>query len=542
MKRNILLLIIIFATTFVVSCENQLDIPQQGVLDPEMVYANATDNDAESLMASLMAEFKQWHGTYTYIALNVISDDHYCGGQSFSDAAARYRQLGEYTYSPNTGEIQSIYTYCYKINYWANMIIENIVPDSDVKKRIVAEAHFFRAYCHLFAIRLWGTPSFIDHVLAPDEYNQPNGDPAVMWPWIEEEFKIAAEGLPSKGSKGGQEAIGGRPSREAAYAYLGRALLQQGKYAECAQILKDKVISTNYYELQPDMSKLLRASSDFCDEYIFESNITNDDVTGSAQGVSAAMHMHWRSNYTAMPSAGAPSGWGMPNPSKDFGEFLSEYDQKIDGTMSQRYYYQLADYETVLKMDYSEGVTPGLLSSAADHAGWYSMRQFLWKDDIILGTTQGSSTAYRSHKNPVHMKYAEVLLNYAEAAFQSGDAAGALSAVNEVRTRAGIEPYGSIDMDKIKDERRAELFLECLRFFDLVRWGDAPTALADKGKVKYSFEGYKDRGHTPESRDQWEVIQYPGNGGGFVVGKHEVFPFPISEVENNPNLKQNPGW
>ena len=72
-------------------------------------------------------------------------------------------------------------------------------------------------------------------------------------------------------------------------------------------------------------------------------------------------------------------------------------------------------------------------------------------------------------------------------------------------------------------------------FFDLVRWGDAPTALANKGKKLYKFFGYK------PGTTEWDVVVEEGKGKGW-QDKYEFLPFPFEQISANPNLKQNPGW
>jgi hypothetical protein len=80
----------------------------------------------------------------------------------------------------------------------------------------------------------------------------------------------------------------------------------------------------------------------------------------------------------------------------------------------------------------------------------------------------------------VYLRYAEVLLDYAEAVAMGGTNGSGLSglqALNLVRERAGLTDAPSLDMDNVtygvKAERRAELYYEGSRFIDLVRWGDA---------------------------------------------------------------------
>lgn len=74
-------------------------------------------------------------------------------------------------------------------------------------------------------------------------------------------------------------------------------------------------------------------------------------------------------------------------------------------------------------------------------------------------------------------RFAEILLNYAEAAFELGRTADALDAINQIRRRAGIKELANIDRDKIRHERKIELAFENHRYWDLRRWREAETAL-----------------------------------------------------------------
>jgi hypothetical protein len=137
------------------------------------------------------------------------------------------------------------------------------------------------------------------------------------------------------------------------------------------------------------------------------------------------------------------------------------------------------------------------------------------------------------------MRYAEVLLMYAEAKFLVDDDADGtgLAALNQVRERAELDPLASMTYQDIKDERRTELWGEHERFFDLVRWGDAAEALKDKGKTWYTFWGYK------EGTTEWDIRTREGTGSGWDTrGKYEVFPFPYQQLSANPNLVQNEYW
>jgi hypothetical protein len=103
--------------------------------------------------------------------------------------------------------------------------------------------------------------------------------------------------------------------------------------------------------------------------------------------------------------------------------------------------------------------------------------------------------------------HAEALVNGAAVPLTSGITAD--MAVTMVRERAGLVGISGVTLQDIWDERRAELAMEQDRFFDLIRTGQAATALAHKG---------------------------------FVTGKHEVYPIPAAQLQLNNNLTQNSGY
>lgn len=115
-------------------------------------------------------------------------------------------------------------------------------------------------------------------------------------------------------------------------------------------------------------------------------------------------------------------------------------------------------------------------------------------------------------KNYRIMRLGEVLLMHAEAAFELGNSAAALSDINQLRERAGLEPLAALNRESIWQERQVELAMEHDRFFDLVRQGRAQEAFAAQGKT-------------------------------FVPGINEVFPIPQQQIQLSGNrLTQNPGY
>jgi hypothetical protein len=135
-------------------------------------------------------------------------------------------------------------------------------------------------------------------------------------------------------------------------------------------------------------------------------------------------------------------------------------------------------------------------------------------------------------------RYAEILLNYAEAAFELGDDAAALDAVNQIRDRAGVAQLGSIDREKIRHERMIELAFENHRYWDLRRWREAGT------KLSRSFSGlqyvldYASKQFKVEVVDEVDgEIRRPQ-----FYTRNYYFPITIARRGVNPNLVENPDY
>ncbi len=98
-----------------------------------------------------------------------------------------------------------------------------------------------------------------------------------------------------------------------------------------------------------------------------------------------------------------------------------------------------------------------------------------------------------------------------------------------VRNRAQEQPLTTLTMNDIKTEKRLELCNESVRYQDLVRWGDAKTAMSEQGKDVPSF--------TTDGV-QWF---FHNDKYGF-QDKNMLLPIPLKELELNPNMQPNAGW
>ena len=128
---------------------------------------------------------------------------------------------------------------------------------------------------------------------------------------------------------------------------------------------------------------------------------------------------------------------------------------------------------------------------------------------------------------------------YAEACAQTGDNDG-LKYLQAIQNRAGSAHVSTaLTMDEVKNEKMFEMWIEGVRFSDMVRWGDTDGIVNNGKNIPTTYDAFFTKG---ESKHRLYVeFSNPNRGEtGFKKGKHEYFPFPLAETSINPNIKQNP--
>lgn len=530
------------------SCVGQLENPRKGANDFNTFYTNATAEDAEKLIArAYNIYFGGPEEVQKQNFFEIISDDMACGGGTYSDNANRYRDADELTCQPSDWLFHgpwrgySLYQAIYVCIYQCNLIIDKIPESNDAEiNRIKAEAKFLRALNMFEAMRVWHNPPFADHIYSAEDMLAPNGDPKEMIDWILENFDDAAKVLPALTTKGQQGKIGGRATAAAAKAFYGKAALWYGtQYNDNAYVQKavaplKSIIDSKVYDLIPNPADLFRVKSDFCEEYIFERCCAE---TGSDKALQNDNRQTWRSfreDNMYIPKGFLAYGWAFCNPTQEFVDFMKEHD----GEDSPRFKAKLLSYDQLMEMEYSDPTKKGLKPGAiyTNCVGYWNATCLMYNDDLYTGT---GGNYYSRANNPI-IRYAEVLLMYAEAqliANNDSDKSG-LAALNKVRARAGLAPLASLTQQAVIDERRAELFSECERWFDIIRWKIADKVLADAGKHRYTFMGYK-----PGTTEYWiDDNEYSKGAGKGWDDKYWELPFGDNQLTANPNLVQHKGW
>ena len=156
-----------------------------------------------------------------------------------------------------------------------------------------------------------------------------------------------------------------------------------------------------------------------------------------------------------------------------------------------------------------------------------------------IARPEDNEKGWYGFKNLTIFRYAEVLLMYAEACAQTNDADG-LQYLVEIQKRAGSDHVSTqLTLNEVKNEKSYEMWLEAVRFPDMVRWGDTDGVVNNGRDIPSTYDAFFSKN---ESKHRIYVEYANPNKGrvGFVKGKHEYFPFPFAAISINPNLKQNP--
>lgn len=580
------------------SCSDDLlEINQHGVIDPDKTYSDANDATADQLIGEvyhtvLMMTTGDWGVDY-FMMPTVKSGDSWAGGANPNDALI-YQQMAQLGDNSENSAYENVYQRLYKIIYQSNQIVEKLNTETSERKRVVAEAKAWRAWSMMHLVQLWGSAPLVKHTLdgsADYPFYPANSDPKESWEWIMQQFEEAITDLPSKNGLGGQKAIGGRWTKEAAEAFMGKGYLWQGDYANAKKYLAE-VIKSGKYQLWTktktmanndvnttklkDANKstwvdgsdkyeyltLFREDADFCDEYLLELDVDGDATTiESTYPYWFWAYVGWRQDQYYMPAnANTGDGWGFVNPTKNFGLAFCKHDGN-----SIRRRMSIATFDEVLNdFPYTNASTKGVMPGKKLYAnqGYFRMKYFDYLDDEVPDRYAAGNLMGDAMNFPL-LRYSDVLLMYAEAVCQSGSEGDAgitgLQALNMVRHRAGLENAPSLDMDNetygIKAERRFELYLEDWdRYIDLVRWGDYSKFMQDKSEkgvgdywgrdVTYLL-GLKDpnkRSTDPTDLSNYNVEEDQVSAPGSWNDRYLLLPFPYSEINANKNLKQNPGW
>ncbi len=535
------------------ACEDRLDIEQKGVISPEDFYK--TDDDAQNALNNLYQCFCLHiaGNEGIYIALPVLineaGDDMLAAGNMYGDNDFG-AQINEFRYDTQNDVIKESYKGLYAVIYDSNTILDKMEGDSPTKKRVIAEARSLRAWSHMMLAILWDCPPLVDHILPGDAKptNYEGGHDALLQ-WCADEAEAAAADLPERENP--SDKVGAsKVTKGFALTVAAKSYLFKGDYENAKRCLK-QVISSGKYELVPTdrWANLFHTSGDLCEEMIFQANCLDNANVGDwsnkiqRTGWMFIQFWNWRTDKLAsMPSFIGAEGWGGHAIRPDFAERMLAND----GDSPRRKATFLTPDEFLYEMEWNGTKDQGLTREQLETSdkigiksadGLYGVGNYFAKK--IVPWPEDNEKGWYGFKNFTVFRYAEVLLMYAEACAQTGDNDG-LQYLNAIQRRAGSAHISSsLTLDEVKNEKAYEMWLEMVRFPDMVRWGDTDGIVNNGKNIPSTYDAFFTKG---EAKHRLYVEYSNPNKGqtGFVKGKHEYFPFPHMATAINPNLQQNP--
>ena len=603
MKKIIIPMLALCAGVAFTSCEDQLDIDQKGAVSTANFYK--TDADCEKALAAAYEGFMMNTvgridaGIYTpaKVLANHPGDDVNYGGGNYGDHEFG-GAIDEFRYKSNPEAYEMLYKGLYLSIYKDNLVIHYFRDAASAfAKQAVAEARVLRAYNFFLLACYWGQPPLVDDVLDPNEV--PTNSEMTQqeyFEWVAKECEAAVGDLTERESTA--DKFGAyRVTKGFANALAGKAWMFAGKFDEAKAALK-KVVDSGKYALVSgdDYLNLFHIEGDGCPEKVFEINMRYNPAasewsTGNGAGYinhstwMEANCFNWRAgNFAVNPAGvyiGGCDGWGSIGVTEWFGEAFHQNDGDSKRFKATLMHIDDAVYQTsgiegmtyadpaLNQMSLEEKKTSNKIGIKDLVQGLYGQSFYLPFKNIVRAADLNDGGQHGGNlrlNNIIVMRYAEVLLNYAECCLRTGDAATAKTVVNQIQQRAGSQTISAdVTLDVLKQEKAFELWFEGCRFQDILRWSKLDNSAYDQqciarlqkagSAVPHLFDKVfrpVQAGEQPvwehgtEANSRFYIIHtHEAKDKGFEVGfqeRNRLFPYPQNIMDMNDQIKQNPGW
>lgn len=504
---------------FFINCKKNLDIPNPNSPTTENFWKTSTD--AQFGVNAIYSTFHRVGLSRNQFFITIIRSDE---GYSTSPNATLVNNFDRFIITDyNLWETRTVWQDCYIGINRANQVLDNvpnITMDDTKKQQLLGEAKFFRGFFYYYLAQLWGNVPLQLHTSIPSDL-PPTSPQADIWAQVEKDLSESATQLPISYDNNNI----GRATRGSAYALLGKTYMQQQKYQQAADALKWFIDGEgkNVYGLVANYRDNFVITTENNKESVFEiQNAVNptdnhDDDTDPNNTDNLNYGSSIPPFFAPRPigfTDGQARRWVVDEMEKEK-TTGNERDPRLaatfifDSTDVRGPDFTLVYGQPFSSLGYSSD--PNAVPNTHD----VYLRKFL--NDF---TDNGES--FHSGNNYRYIRFADVLLLYAEALNGTGQTSLAYSYVDIVRARAGLAPLSTTRpglnqqqfLEQLKHERITELSGEGHRWEDLARWGDLGPQLASH-----------DAGFT-----------------NFVKGKNEFLPIPQQDLDINPNLKQNAGW
>lgn len=446
------------------------------------------------------ANLRAWEvSVFAFVGAVSIRSDDADKGSTPGDAPDQIA-MDNFTITPTTGLCNDLWTGYYSVIGKCNVVLNKVGTDSSAtsaatRASAIAEARFIRGYSYFMLVRLFGNVPLVDTVFTDvtAQSNIPQSSASQIYAFIESDLQYAAANLPMRWDP----RFVGRATSGAANGMLAKVYLYENKW-QLAMNTAGLVINSGVYDLNTPYDKIFTEAGENSSGSIFEiqayadANHQEDSYGCQYANVQGVRGSNWDN-----------LGWGFNVPSPQLVAAYEPGDPREASTIlfcpsvSPTRYGEIFPPEPNPMYNMKVYTNPSIRASVGDQFGW-------WMDVRIL-------------------RYADVVLMYAEAANELGQTSEALQKLEWIRARARngdntiLPPVTTTDQTQlrlaIQHERRIELAMENERFFDIVRWGIASQVLHAAGKTNYT-----------EPRDK-------------------LLPIPQAQIDLSKGvLKQNPGY
>lgn len=479
----------VLLTGLLLNCQPDLDVAPLG--QPATTTFYKTAKDAESAITAAYSILLSIYEAENIVTPTTVGADD---GVPFLTGNADRVALWKYNLVSTNSFVNNVWSQAYSGIQRANVVINRIpeiAMDENLKKRYVGEAKFLRALHYFNLVRFFGDlPLVVNETTSLEGVEVPRTKTDAIYTQIEADLKEAERVLPRNytGNDIGRATLG------AAKGLLAKVYLTQAGtnassplWAQAAAKAKE-VIEMGQYDLWANYADVFDMKNRWGKESLFEVVYVTDQL-GNGHST------HWAPRSAPIVPS---NGFGTIRVAKSLWDGFVASDKRREATFLTSYIHPTTGNTITLSIDTSD---PALAIS-------------LWKfADQTAKTSGGKSFPY--------LRFSDILLVYAEALNEAGNGptADAYTALNRVRSRAGLVPLAGLNRAQFKDavlqERRLELCWEGNRWFDLVRTG----RLLEAVKSENSF-----------------------GRNAIIQATNQLFPIPQRERDINPSLTQNPGY
>lgn len=481
------------------SCDDFLSPDPQGKLTQDVFFSE--EEGALMGINAIYSRLREWDqmGFPWFVICELPSDNSNTGSELSDGSVARLNTVNNFTYNAGVDELNGWWTGNYNAIASCNVALESLkgLSNEELKVRCTAQARFFRGFFYFNLVKAFGGVPLMLDVPQPGQYNKPRATAEQVYDEIVGDLTYAAGHLPTRIQWGEKEL--GRVTRSTAQGLLAKVYLFRQDYRQAFDYA-DSVIMSGEYDLHPDYRDLFNPNSLYSkevmlgDQFLWQENRDNESQFVMWQGVRG----FW--------------GWGYLSPTQSLVDAYEDNDPRLAATV----FFSGDSVPGAGVINFAPALEP-----RANHK-------------VIWPTTNWNANSFtKTNAHLYFLRYADVLLIYAEAANELGNTTEALDKLELVRDRArksAAEELGNVNIlpritetnkDKLREiiwhERRIELALEGHRFFDLIR--------ADRLVPGYALR----------------ELQADNPATGFNAARNSVFLIPQKQIDISQGvLQQNP--